>query len=197
MTEAGTTREDCEELKKDKQRVESALEKVKAAASAHSTAGSQKLTEEVREWLEGLKVKRDNLLKACNAGRECQARRQSLQEKVENTEEWVTGARAKVDILAEELESLGDPEETETDLDKRDIEKKLQVRGQRQILEILEAALAKMRSELAGLPEEDPALLEELARVEIAIYQAEKEVVRGKEGEDKAFTRRSWRAVRV
>jgi chromosome segregation ATPase len=150
-----------------------------------------------------------------------------LQEKIENTEEMATGVRAKVDILAEELESLGDTEEVRTDLDaaliilrreykkagqelakqkvilksdedkfiefkkkrverqaraKRALQLKGELNSQRQILEILDAGLAEMRRELAGLPEEDLALLEELARAEIAIYEAEKEVASGIEG---------------
>jgi len=127
-----------------------------------------------------------------------------------------------VDILAEELESLGDTEEVRTDLDaaliilrreykmagqelakqkvilksvedkflefkkkraecqaraKPTLQLKDELNSQRQILEILDAGLAEMRRELAGLPEEDLALLEELARAEIAIYEAEKEVM--------------------
>lgn len=200
MTEAGTAREKCEGLKKDKQWVESAQEKI-TVESTHSTAESLKLTAEVGEWLEGLKERRDNLLKACSAGREYQARRQPLQGKIVNTEEMIIRVRAKVDKLVEELISLGDPEKAENDLDERDKQKvipksfednlvefkskrmehqprartahqlKEELKVQRHMLEILEAALSEMRRELAGLPEEDPTLLVELARVEMTIYK--------------------------
>jgi chromosome segregation ATPase len=47
---------------------------------------------------------------------------------------------------------------------------------QRQVVETLEVAITDLRKELAGLPEEDLSLLEDLANLEVAIHRAESDI---------------------
>ncbi|MCL6635257.1 MAG: hypothetical protein K6T29_05750 [Peptococcaceae bacterium] len=148
-------------------------------AAGGNTAGAGPRPEadgKASERLEGLIERRDYLLKACGLGREYQARRRPLLEKIKSTEEMVAAARAKAAGLAKKLEGPVKPRPG------RAGEIKEELNGLRRTIAILEEGLAGMQRELAALPEEDPALLVELARVIIAIHDAEKELGRGKDG---------------
>ncbi|MDR9788377.1 MAG: AAA family ATPase [Peptococcaceae bacterium MAG4] len=71
-------KEERRELKKDKQQIESALDEIKAASLNQVPPEG---LEDLKNRLAGMKKRRDEMLKACGASREAQARRQALEER--------------------------------------------------------------------------------------------------------------------
>jgi len=117
-------KEERKELKKDKQRAESALAGI---GSADLNQAPPEGLEDLKNHLAGMKKRRDEMLKACGAGREAQARRRALEEKIGQADRGAAEAREKAESLAAELESLGGPgEEVTGPGNGGDVEKKLQ-----------------------------------------------------------------------
>jgi len=101
-------KEERRELKKYKQQIESALDEIKAASLNQVPPEG---LEDLKNRLAGMKKRRDEMLKACGASREAQARRQALEERIAQAEKKTAGARARAESLAAELEGLGGPGE--------------------------------------------------------------------------------------
>ncbi len=97
-------KEERRELKKYKQQIESALDEIKAASLNQVPPEG---LEDLKNRLAGMKKRRDEMLKACGASREAQARRQALEERIAQAEKKTAGARARAESLAAELEGLG------------------------------------------------------------------------------------------
>jgi len=91
------------ELKKDKQMAESALAQI--TPEGQNQPPPEGLAE-FQSRLTELKNRRDELLRACGAGRQSETRRHALIPKISQIEEKLEAVRAKVQNLTLELERI-------------------------------------------------------------------------------------------
>lgn len=98
------------DLKKDKQRTETALEDLTMTIQGlGQRAGTDQLPE-MKDTLVKLRARRDELLKQ-SGGKDVQARREKLQSGIQALVEKITGVRAKGQELVAQLKDLGEPVE--------------------------------------------------------------------------------------
>ena len=116
-------KEERKELKKDKQRAQAALLEISPVNIGRPLPDG---IEESKSHLAELNKNRDELLKACGAGRETQIRRQALLEKIGAVDENLAGALVKAESLTAELDSLGGEVDGSSEAEASQNEKSLQ-----------------------------------------------------------------------